>query len=371
MHIRIIHIVLGKGNPNRQNGVNKVVNSIANCQAENGIDTTLWGISFSQEHNYPERKYKTVLFKDHAHKFTIDESLYKAIDQLKGSNVVIHIHGAFIPQFYKIAKRLKKHNIPYVYTPHGAYNLKALQKSKWSKYVYIKLFESFIVNNAKAIQLLGFSEKKGTLRYFKKANITIIPNGQNLNIDFYNVPNHTKLHLGFLGRIDIETKGLDILLTALSKFKTSNNVQLHIIGSGGEMQDLQKIITEKQLEDLVILEGAKFDKDKFNTLNNLDVLCLTSRNEGLPGAVLEAASVGTPVLISKETNLETYVTNHQAGWVLKENTPAEIEESLLKIMDIKKENQLRGYKKNALKMIENDFEWNKIINLLHQVYTAS
>jgi len=367
---KIIHIVLGKGNPNRQNGVNKVVNSIATSQSNNNIDVELWGISFSNIHNYPKRNYKTILFKDCINKFKIDADLYKAIDNLKDSQVIFHIHGAFIPQFYKIANYLTKHHISYVYTPHGAYNLKALEKSKWIKWAYIKLYESSIVKNAKAIQLLGDSEKTGTLEYFNNAKITVIPNGQNLNCSYYSEPEHVQLHIGFLGRIDINTKGLDLLLTALTTFKQKNTIKLHIIGDGGEIEDLKKQISLKGLNNIVVLEGAKFDKDKFNTLKNLDILCLTSRNEGLPGAVLEAASVGVPSLISNETNLGAYVKKHKSGWVLKENSSNEIRNRLLEIIDIKKNHKLSIYKKNALKMIKNNFEWNKIINLLQEVYIA-
>jgi hypothetical protein len=82
MKKRIIHIALGKANPNRQNGVNKVVNSLLSHQTTKGLKAELWGISFSENHNYPKRNYSTRLFLDSKTKFRIDSKLKKAIQQL-------------------------------------------------------------------------------------------------------------------------------------------------------------------------------------------------------------------------------------------------------------------------------------------------
>ena len=60
--MKIIHLVLGKGNPNRMNGVNKVAYQLATTQTEMGHDVTLWGIANDLHKNYPERNFKTVLF---------------------------------------------------------------------------------------------------------------------------------------------------------------------------------------------------------------------------------------------------------------------------------------------------------------------
>ncbi|MBK7805817.1 MAG: hypothetical protein IPJ51_05910 [Saprospiraceae bacterium] len=43
--MEIIHIVLGKANPERMNGVNKVVFQLATKQAESGRNVSVWGIT--------------------------------------------------------------------------------------------------------------------------------------------------------------------------------------------------------------------------------------------------------------------------------------------------------------------------------------
>lgn len=369
----IIHIVLGKANPNRQNGVNKVVNKVASEQAKTEKNVQLWGISFCNKHNYPTRNYETLIFRDYKNKFKIDVNLVKAIHQINAKNTIVHIHGAFIPQFYSIAKILISLNISYVFTPHGGYNMRALEKSKWTKLVYINLFEKTIVNNAKAIQLLGASENVGTLKYFKAKKVVIIPNGQEKNNTLNLEPkkNNPKiLKFGFLGRIDIKTKGLDLLINALSLEKNKEAYQLHIIGDGGEIETLKKMVSQKKLNDTVIFAGALFGSEKLTYINNLDFLCLTSRNEGLPGVVLEAASVGTPSLISTETNLGAYVNQYNSGWVMPQNTVENIKNTIQQISIIKEKNLLNYYSQNAIEMIDKSFSWSNISSQLKELYIS-
>ena len=111
---KIIHIALGKANPDRLNGVNKVVNELANHQAKLGYHVELWGITKTPEiHNYSIRDYSTKLFHDIS-KFKLSNKLVKAI-KTADQSYFFHIHGAFIPQFFLIAKLLAKLDLQYCY----------------------------------------------------------------------------------------------------------------------------------------------------------------------------------------------------------------------------------------------------------------
>ncbi len=367
MKKKIIHITLGKANPNRQNGVNKVVNSLLHYQVENNFNAEFWGISFNQERNFPSRNYKTTLFKDSRVKFKLDRKLKNAIKALNSNETIVHLHGVFSPQLFQVGKMLKKHNIPYFFTPHGGYNLKALEKSKWIKRLYIALFEKKLVDNACGIQLLGDSEKEGFRKYFDNETY-IIPNGQEAHFTIPKNANFAATKIGFLGRIDIETKGLDLLLKGLKEINKTKKVTLEIVGDGGEIDQLRKVVAEYNLTSNVCFKGAVFGLDKFDLIASWDAMCLVSRNEGLPGAVLEAASVGVPSIISKATNLEKYITTYNAGWVLDEYTTTALVDCLETMLSKKENQQLEQYQLGAKKMIHNAFDWNHIVHSLVNAY---
>lgn len=367
MNKKVIHITLGKVNPERSNGINKVVNSLITCQVSNDINAEFWGISFSSKHNYPKRNYDTRLFMDSKNKFLLDPNLKLALSELNKETTVCHIHGSFSPQLYSVVRLLIKNNVPYIFTPHGGYNIEALKKSKFIKLIYIQLFEKHIVNNSKYVQLLGDSELTGTEKYFSSAN-TIIPNGQELNIKSTLIKNKSVICVGFIGRIDIRTKGLDILLKGIKLASLKLNIRLEVIGDNGEIDTLKKMVTDLGLQNFVQFKGAHFGNDKLELMSKWDALCLTSRYEGLPGVVLEAGSVGVPAIVSKETNMSNYIENYNSGWVLHDNTPADVLNALIKLKESKENNTYLHYADSAYTMIREEFDWNYITKQLAKLY---
>ena len=61
--MKIIHVVLGKANPNRMNGVNKVAHSLATTQKLLGHDVTIFGLTNTPEIDKINRSYKLSLYK--------------------------------------------------------------------------------------------------------------------------------------------------------------------------------------------------------------------------------------------------------------------------------------------------------------------
>ncbi|MCG8578047.1 MAG: glycosyltransferase [Flavobacteriales bacterium] len=372
MDKKIIHITLGKANPNRLNGVNKVVNSLIDAQVKLGYDSELWGITHNCVHNYPERNYQTRIFKDTRSKFKLSSDLKRAINELSSKEVIVHLHGAFLPQLYSVSRLLRKNNIPYIHTPHGGYNLKALEVSKLQKRIYMRFFEKKLVNNAACVQLLGESELKGLNLNFLAKSFAIIPNGQDvLDTEDLDPRNKSDINLVFLGRIDIKTKGLDLLTDAVKQIKQELKVHLTIIGDGGDIEQLKSRISESELDDQISFAGALFGKEKFQELIKADALCLVSRNEGMPGVVLEAGAVGIPVLISEQTNMVPYIWQYDAGWWMKDYSVESLCESLFQMYKDKKNSIMKQKGHNARKMISEKFAWDKIAASLITEYAKA
>jgi len=372
MEKHIIHVVLGKANPNRMNGVNKVVNSLAEHQSLLGYQVSVWGITKTLVHNYPDRSYQTQLFKD-AGKFRVSRELKNAIKNLKG-DVTFHFHGGFIPQFFMVSRLLKKHNLPYIFTPHGAYNKVALEKSRLKKKVFIKFFESFLAKNAKAIHVIGESEIDGTKSLFGEVPCKLIPNGQEkleCGIDDSKIGNMNPV-FGFVGRLDKRTKGLDLLLKGFAEYLGNAGAQaeLWLIGDGPDRNDLEQLARDLNIEEQMTFFGAKYGTEKNELMAKINFLCLTSRNEGLPGVVLEAAAAGTPSIVSKETNMGTYITQANAGFVLETNTPNHIAKAMSEAESTMNNGGYELQSNAAQQMIAQVFNWSSIATQHIELYHA-
>jgi hypothetical protein len=173
--MEIIHIILGKANPDRLNGVNKVVYQLATAQAEAGLRVQVWGFTAQPVHDYPPRNFKTLLFKTSRNPFGLAEDFI--IEAAKNKKAVFQIHGGWIPIFYSVSQYFSKQNIKFVFTPHGAYNAVAMQKSFWFKKFYYTFFEKKLIQCAHKIHCLGNSEVISLKQLNSKATSVLIPYG--------------------------------------------------------------------------------------------------------------------------------------------------------------------------------------------------
>ena len=368
--MEIIHIVLGKANPERMNGVNKVVYQLATNQAAAGKQVSVWGITKDLTHNYGTRNFETILFKTQKNPFSLDIKLKEKIISKK-NNAIFHIHGGWIPTFYTLSKLLYKYSINFVFTPHGAYNTIAIQKSKWTKKIYFSLFEKPLLKRASKIHCLGKSEIQGVNLLYKTDKTVILPYGfepeftSDLTLD----KSADLFTIGFVGRIDIYTKGLDLLINAFSKYiQIDKTARLWIIGDSNEKTQLENKISEKCIENIT-LWGSKFGKEKDILMQQFHIFAHPSRNEGLPSSVLEASAMGIPCVITEATNLGDVVTNYNSGIVIKN----EDEEALLTaIIALKKQwelDKLNTLSSNSCKMVAKAFNWNYIISEFDKLYS--
>ncbi len=369
--MRIIQLVLGKANPERMNGVNKVAHQLATTQTNLGYNVSLWGIANTLSVNYPPRVYKTQLFQQYKNPFQLDKNLVQAI-KLLSKDTVVHIHGAFIPVFYRIARLLQQQSIPYIYTPHGAFAEGAMIKNKRLKEWYFKLFETKIIENARALQLLGVGEMSHAKQLIADTNHVLIPNGQNMS----DLPGFVGVNqifdhpiFGFCGRLDMYHKGLDIMLKGFRQYLDKGfKGQLELIGDGVDRPKLEALAKKLKLTKEVTFHGKRFGSEKFDRLANVDVFLHTSRMEGFPTAVLEAAGIGKPCLTSYATSVNSYIEEYGAGFTYTENTPENLALQLEKAHAAFQAKELSQIGYYAFEMVQQEFNWETITQKLVRVY---
>lgn len=362
--MQIIHLILGKANPNRLNGVNKVVYHLASEQVKYGHQAEVWGVTKDIQHNYPARIFKTRLFKANINPFVIDNELKKAI--CLRENTIFHLHGGWIPLYFSLAIFLNKYAKPFILTPHGAYNTIAMKQNSFMKQVYFKFFELKLLQYADKIHCIGQSEVEGLEKIFKNEKSVLIPYGFDFTVQEYRQIQKDHFIIGYMGRLDVYTKGLDLILNAFQQFqKVYPNTQLWIIGSGEGKDWIENYCRQNYLKN-VVLWGPKFGDEKNDLIKQLSVFLHPSRNEGLPTAVLEVASFGIPSVVSEATNVAKYVQKYGAGISVPNESSIHIFDAIKCIL----ENRGRyDYKANCHEMLIHEFSWKRLINEFDKLYT--
>jgi len=104
-----------------------------------------------------------------------------------------------------------------------------------------------------------------------------------------------KLQLINVGSIT-HIKGQDILLEALNSIdrKYLENIQLNLVGDGDYLPILKKYVEKNNLKDHVRFYGVRTDIS--DILSDMDIFISTSRDEGLPIAIIEAMRSGLPII---------------------------------------------------------------------------
>ncbi len=365
--MEIIHIVLGKANPQRMNGVNKVVYQLASNQSAQGRNVQVWGFSENDDKNYGDRNFRTQIFKAGRNPFSVISTFEEKVKSCS-ENTCFHLHGGWIPRFYSVAKILTKNNRSYILTPHGAYNKIAMQKNAFVKKVYFNMYEKQLIKNADYIHCIGQSEVDGLNELFPAQRSFLQAYG-------FDIPTTPKIQnqknsfvFGFLGRIDIYTKGLDLLVKAFAqKFKGMQDVSLWIIGDSEQRAKLEEMVKELGINNQVVFTGAKFGADKDELLKQINVFLHPSRNEGLPSAVLEAASFGVPSIVSKATNVGEYIEQYKAGKCVPNENVNELSEAMFHtyILDQK---EYENLSKNTSQMLKSTFSWSHVVNRFDRMY---
>jgi len=106
--------------------------------------------------------------------------------------------------------------------------------------------------------------------------------------------------LAWHGRVEIERKGLDILLNAWQQIcneRPDKDLRLLLVGTGSDAERLCQSIDEMHLKGVLWLNEFVSDRTIIQRyLSAANVYTLPSRQEGFPVAPIEAMSCGLPVV---------------------------------------------------------------------------
>jgi len=100
-----------------------------------------------------------------------------------------------------------------------------------------------------------------------------------------------KIYLLTVGELR-KTKRQDLLLEAFAKLPL--NYRLIIVGTGKEEEVLKSLAFSLDIDSRVYFEG--YQHNPFSYMAQADLFLLTSEHEGFPNVLLEANSIGTPIV---------------------------------------------------------------------------
>lgn len=167
------------------------------------------------------------------------------------------------------------------------------------------------------------------------------------------------------GRVQIERKGLDLLLQAwhrLRAVRSDRGLRLLLIGWGRDGELLRRMIGElPSPEQIVWVDRYVHDSHEVaEYLRAADVYCLPSRHEGFAVAALEAMACGLPVVASDVPGISDVFQDGDSsgGMVVPPGAPEELTNALGILLDDPTRRSALGIA--ARRKVEEEFTIHKV-----------
>lgn len=262
---------------------------------------------------------------------------------------------------------------PLVCSPHGMLDPYIIQSQGRIKRIVSDLFFQKGLEAVDCYHALCQKELEDIRAYGLKQPVAIIPNGINLpDKKKVYTRKDSKLHLLYLGRLH-RKKGVDILLKAITEIKNEhpeslNKWHIDLVGWDHEncKAELEKIVSEGQLQDFVTFHGGLFGEDKLRMYATSDAYILPSHGEGLPMTVLEAWSWHLPVIMTPYCNIPE---GFEAGAAIKvDDNISSIKSGLMTLFAMNDE-QRKDIGNKGFRLVSEKFTWDTSAKKMIQLYT--
>jgi glycogen synthase len=183
----------------------------------------------------------------------------------------------------------------------------------------------------------------------------VIPNG--VGDDLFAAKKRELDYILFFSRLDIYTKGLDILARAFGTVaRTHPGVRLVIAGYQFDPFEKVRMLCPPDVRDRVEYAGFLTGQEKLDLLSGASVAVLPSRHESSPVSILEAAACGKPVLVSDIPEL-TFVRDQGFGVCFESGSAESLAAALTGMLD---DHSLRNRLGEAGRAFAREFTWDAI-----------
>jgi glycosyltransferase involved in cell wall biosynthesis len=292
---------------------------------------------------------------------------------------IVHTHAAKAGALgRKAAKNMKVPII--VHTYHGHVFHSYFGKFKTTLYKIIERRLAKISSGIIAISDIQKAELSEQHNICPPAKIKVIQLGFDLNRfheDIAEKRQNTRekfqiasdeLAIAIIGRL-APVKNHQLFLNSITEIaaKTSKKVKFFIVGDGDEKLAIETIIKELALPDNFKIIMTSWIKD-ISTFNpGMDLICLTSLNEGTPVSLIEAQAANIPILTTDVGGVRDIVKENVTGCVVSNNSLTEFAEKLLFL--IENDSIRNEMSQNGWEFVKSRFHYTTLVKNMENYYS--
>jgi glycosyltransferase involved in cell wall biosynthesis len=181
--------------------------------------------------------------------------------------------------------------------------------------------------------------------------------------------------IGIIGRL-VPVKNHELFLNAFAnvKTRTKKRIRAFIIGDGEEKQNLKNISDKLQLDYEEATSSEKkcsvtftsWIKEADVAIAGMDIIVLTSLNEGTPVSLIEAQAGNKPIVSTRVGGIENVVIENKTALLSDNNDVKSFAENLLKM--IEDDNLRISFSKDGWNFVKDKFHYERLVNDMKTLY---
>lgn len=344
----------------------------------------------SSEHVLDELGLKPVFIKEMKREISPleDMAAYRKIKQIirEFKPDIVHTHASKAGTLGRLAASSCGVKV-IVHTFHGHVFHSYFGKAKTEFY---KNIERYLANKSSKIIAISERQKEELTiehRICKPDKIAVVPLGFDLDRFqqntaekraafrwYYNVADD-EVAIGIIGRL-VPVKGHDLFLESLKLLldNTNRKVRAFIIGDGDDRQ-----VVEAKAQELGIvftnehnpavkapLTFTSWIKDIDGALAGLDIVALTSLNEGTPVSLIEAQAANKPIVSTNVGGIRNVVLEGKTSFLIENRSSLDFSNKLKLLVEDDKLRLEMG--KKGWEHVKDAFHYNRLVTDIDTLY---
>lgn len=344
----------------------------------------------SSEHVLDELGLKPVFIKEMKREISPIEDMaaYRKIKEIirEFKPDIVHTHASKAGTLGRLAAASCGVKV-IVHTFHGHVFHSYFGKAKTEFY---KNIERYLAKKSSRIIAISERQKEELTTEHKicsPGKISVIPLGFDLNRfqentaekraafrNFYNVADD-EIAIGIIGRL-VPVKGHGLFLESLKYLldNTNKKIRAFIVGDGEDRAVVEAkatelgiaFTTEHNPTQQVPLTFTSWIKDIDGALAGLDIVALTSLNEGTPVSLIEAQAANKPIVTTNVGGISNVVLNGQTAFLIENRNAVDFGAKLKLLAEDDNLRQVMGNKGWA--HVKDSFHYTRLVTDINALY---
>jgi len=366
----ILHVLTLNGASGEYGGPNRVASELCKNLKQRGhrvqIFTGVQSNSVPAVNQDLEESYELVkpLSKYFPVSSLWSKKLPKRISRLVNEVDLVHIHFArdMIPVLTAFICIMKRK--PFVTQTHGM----VIQDKRLLTKVFDLMFTRIALKKSAINFVLSEQELTDVKSLHLKTRMELLPNGIEVSEETYKRLENKIPRIVFCSRLQAR-KRVDRFVN-LARYSAQNDLLANFVifgPDGGELSSIESEIKSDRYLSALKYKGALPPSDVREMLGESDLLVLPSENEPFPMIVLEALSVGTPVLIMPSCGLASLLKVDYPNMVAFEDNDAALLTAFKSVYDKRTSVESR---KEIRNFCRDTFSIDKVTSILEFCYRS-